>query len=180
MRGMKIMTALALALGLAAGSPLAASNGAAAPPETGAAILLQDFGIYCQPKVDSREAAPGTELGYVNIFRDTPEIRFHQQQVPAAIGISFGVVFTPLRDIPGARMASWKPGATQPDVWFSDYSAGVSSSRGFTFEFASELVLGLWRLEAWQEDELLYAVEFDVVRDAALPDVLHSCAPALS
>jgi hypothetical protein len=146
-----------------------------APPLSDPQITIIDFGIYCRPAIIGQEAAPDTALGYVNVFSETPVIRHHQQQVPAALGVSFGLILRSDIDVPTTRMESWKPGQTEPDIWYTRLLAGDETSRGFTFEFEEELVLGTWRQEAWDGDRLLYSIEFEVVRPSALPGNVSNC-----
>lgn len=162
---------LALAAGLLA-LPLAADP---APPVTDPAITIVDLGIYCRPALAGTEEAPGTSLGYINLFDGQPVIRHRQQEVPAALGLSFGLIVRSTEDFFGARMESWKPGRDQPEVWFSDILANEDRARGFTFDFESELIPGLWRLEAWDGERRLYSVEFEVMPPSALPGILSDC-----
>lgn len=146
-----------------------------APPLTDPQVTIVDFGIYCRPGIVGQEAAPDTELGYINLFSENPVIRYHQQQVPAALGVSFGVILRSEIDVPSARMQSFKPGQTEPDIWYADLWAGDETSRGFTFEFEEELVIGTWVQEAWDGDRLLYRIEFEVLPPSALPDEVSNC-----
>lgn len=146
-----------------------------APPQDSPGITILDFGVYCRPQVTAQEEAPETALGYINIFSATPTIRFHGQQVHAALGVSFGLLFRSDRDILQARMESWKPGRTEPEIWYTDIPGSMDRSRGFTFDFEEELIPGLWRLEAWDGDQLLYRIEFDVLPPSKLPAEMSDC-----
>jgi hypothetical protein len=159
--------ALCLVTGLALADP--------APPVTGPGIQIADFGIYCRQDRDQLEPAPGTTAGHVRLLEDTPEFVFRQQTIPARLGISFGVASISGRDIQDARIEAWVPGATTPEMWFSDMYAGDAEVRGFTFDHAHELVTGLWRIEAWDGETLLYRVEFDVLPGAELPGLSSDC-----
>ncbi len=165
---------LLLTLGLALGwlAPVAADP---APPRTDPRVRIVDLGIYCRPQIAGQEAAPDTSLGYINLFSEQPVIRYRQQQVPAALGLSFGLIIVSQDDVPQARMESWKPGRTEPEVWFADIVAGEERARGFTFDFDSELIPGIWRLEAWDGDRQLYSVEFEVLSPSALPGIQADC-----
>ncbi len=168
---MQIARAAILVLGLLA-QPLWAEP---APPITDPAITVVDLGIYCRPTLAGTEEAPSTSLGYINLFAEQPVIKHRQQRVPAALGVSFGVIILSTEDFIGARMESWKPGASGPEVWYSDILANEERARGFTFDFDSELIPGLWRMEAWDGDRRLYSVEFEVVPPSALPGDLSDC-----
>ena len=162
----------ALALAVLAALPAAADP---APPRLAAGVTLMDYGIYCQPEIASRESAPDTRLGYVNIFEGEPVFRLRQQEVPALLGMSFGLVVTSDRDHIQARMETWRPDSDAPDIWYTDIAAGERRMRGFSFDVADELVTGLWRLEAWDGAQQLYAIEFDVVPPSRLPGIGPDC-----
>lgn len=138
-------------------------------------ITPVDVGVFCAPMVARTETAPGTKRGFVRYVDRDPTIEFHQQEVPAALGVAFGLLFKTNRDIDEARMETWKPGATSPEIWFTDITAGASRYRGFTFEYPDELIPGPWRLEAWEGEHLLYRVEFEVVAADALPGMTAAC-----
>ena len=146
-----------------------------APPEAGPGIELVDFGIYCATESSGTEPAPGTALGYVDLLPGMPQIVYHQQLVPGRLGSSFGVISRADRDIFGVRIETWKPNATTSDIWFSDLVADSPKMRGFAFDYPEEVLLGLWRLEAWDGDTLLYRVEFEVVPPEQLPGVSSDC-----
>jgi Domain of unknown function (DUF3859) len=171
MRGFAL--AVLLAIGpLAAGSPALAEP---APPVAGPGLTIDAVGIFCRKGTTRREAAPETTLGYIELLDGLPELAFRQQTVPARIGVQFGVIVTVDRDIPAVRNETWKPGATTPEVWFADHWAGVPRSRGFSFDFPNELVPGIWRMQAFDGDKLLYTVEFDVVPGTEQPGIGSDC-----
>jgi hypothetical protein len=146
-----------------------------APPMTTPGITIDGFGIYCRPGTTTTEPAPETTLGYIHQFSGLPEIAFHQLEVPARMGVHFGVIVTADRDIAGVRAETWKPGATRPEVWYSDHYADTPRARGFVFEFPEELVTGIWRMDAFDGDTLLYRVEWEVVPGTSLPGVTSDC-----
>lgn len=165
---MRWIMAIWLALaGVAVAAPVA--------PIAGAGITDLQVGVLCSPRVLDRTDAPETKLGYTNTVKGPPSIRFEQQIVPAALGISFGVMFTSDRVLTNVRNLTYRPGSTQPDVYYSQIDAAPGRYRGFGFEFPEELELGLWRLESWQGDQLLFRAEFDVVPEASLPEFAAQC-----
>jgi Domain of unknown function (DUF3859) len=166
------MRALVLGFLVATGSSAGANTSV---PVTGPGITIEAVGIFCRQGTTRREAAPGTTLGYVELVDGLPEIAFQQRTVPARIGVQFGVIFTADRDIPGIRNETWKPGATTPEVWSTDLLAGVTRSRGYSFDFNEELLTGIWRMEAFNGAELLYSVEFEVVSGSELPGIGSDC-----
>ena len=146
-----------------------------APPTAAPIIEITEYGIYCRPQTVSRSEAPETTLGYVDVFEGSPEFRYRQQEVPARIGVSFGVEVMPATDILNVRIETWRPGAGVPDIWYTDFYADTITMRGFAFDFEEELILGRWRMEAWDNDTRLYSVEFEVVVPSALPAIGSDC-----
>ena len=162
---------LALPAALAAATAMADP----APPEAAPGILIENHGVHCNVETTGTQAAPDTESGEVNLLSGTPEFAFPGQEVPARLGISFGVVAVPDRDIFNVQFLTWKPGATKPEFWFADMTADAPHIQGFMFETPPELVTGLWRFEAREGDTTLYRVEFDVRPGSDLPGVTSDC-----
>lgn len=144
-------------------------------PVTGPGIVLQSIGIYCRPEIASTEVAPDTEVGYINLMAATPEFAFRQTEVPARLGVSFGLLVVSDRDIPTVRVVTWKPGAASPETWTTNLLSGEPKMRGFVFETESELITGPWRMEAYDGDTQLYSVTFQVVPGTELPGVTSDC-----
>jgi len=164
-----------LAFGLCAALAASAALAELSSPIAGPGISIQEIGIYCRADTEATEPAPETALGYIFVLDGIPEFAFKQRQVPARLGISFGLVVTADYDIPGARIDTWRPGATTPDVWYADFTAGVPRMRGFRFDFADELITGLWRMEAYDGEALLYSVTFEVRPGEEMPGVTSDC-----
>jgi hypothetical protein len=137
-----------------------------------------ETGVFCALQAMDQHPAPGTLSGWVHV--PTEPITFHwpdRQIVPAALGLAFGVR---ARMEPGAfvaygEMRVYRPGSAQPEVWESAFSDLGGSLNFFRFDHAQELVPGLWRFEAWDGAVQLYAVTFEVVPAAALPDIVQAC-----
>jgi Domain of unknown function (DUF3859) len=172
MDAMSALFRTALLVAVLATGPVAAEPAA---PVTAPGIVIEGAGIYCRTGTTLREEAPGTSLGYIQLFDSQPEFAFRQLQVPARLGVHFGVVVTANRDIAQVRNETWKPGAAQPEVWFADLQADAPKARGFSFDFPEELVTGTWRMMSFDGDTLLYAVEFEVVPGDTLPGVTSDC-----
>lgn len=144
-------------------------------PVAGPGIVLQGVGIYCRPEIAGTESAPDTALGYINLMAAPPEFVFRQTEVPARLGISFGILVVADRDIPNVRVVTWKPGATSPESWTTEFLAGQPRLRGFIFEYENELLIGPWRMEAYDGDSQLYSVTFEVLPGTELPGVTSDC-----
>lgn len=171
---MTVLRALAqaLAVALLLAQPAVAEP---APPFTAPGVTVIDFGVYCRPGTSTREAAPGTTLGYINRIQGLPVMAFRQQDVPARLGVHFGVIVVIDRDISNVRAETWKPGATQPETWFTHHVADVPRARGYLFEFPEELVPGTWRMDAYEGETLLYSIEWNVRPGTELPGVTSDC-----
>lgn len=146
-----------------------------APVHAAPGIVLDKIGIYCKLETEGREAAPETELGYIQVLEATPEFAFSQREIPARLGISFGILATSDRDIPQARIEVLRPGTSKPDIWYSDFFAEIPALRGFSFDFASELAPGIWTFSAYDGAQQLYSVEFEVLPGSQLPGVSSDC-----
>jgi hypothetical protein len=159
-------------LGIGFGAPALATP---APPEVSEAVATIKVGALCQPQADGIVAAPDTELGYITLTKDMPAITVETQVVPDALGLAFGVMVVPARDIAQVRMVAYRPNHPEPEMFYSAFVAGKERVQFFSFEFPQEQEPGLWRMEAWDGESLLYRVEFEVVAEEALPDMVARC-----
>ncbi len=169
---MRLMRGLVLALILA--GPLPADP---APPTVDPTVASLKVGVFCALQAMDQRPAPGTLSGWIHVPEG--EIDFHWpdiQVVPAAIGLAFGVKS---RMVPGVfaqgEMRVYRPGSSTPETWDTSFSDLSDQIGFFRFDREDELISGLWRFEAWEGDTRLYAVEFEVVPAAALPEIVQSC-----
>jgi hypothetical protein len=169
----RTMRRLALVLALLGGSALAKPGLPVADPSVGSLTI----GIFCALQAMDQRPAPGTLSGWIHV--PDGEIDFHwpdRQVVPAAIGLAFGVKS---RMVPGVFVAGemrvYRPRSTIPEVWDSTFSDLSDQIGFFRFDREDELIPGLWRFEAWEGETQLYAVEFEVVPAAALPEIVQAC-----
>ena len=168
------MKRLAFAFAAALGSPALADP---APPEAGPLVAELHVGVFCALQAMDQRPAPGTLSGWIHVPEG--EIDFHwpdRQVVPAAIGLAFGVKS---RMVPGVflsgQMRVYRPGSTMPEVWDSTFADLGDQFGFFRFDREDELIPGIWRFEAWQGETRLYAVEFEIVPAAALPEIAQAC-----
>ena len=165
----KILTmALACCSSLAGAATLPA-------PQHSAQIAQMQAQVMCSPRITDRTRAADVSDGYINQAATMPKLRFDQQIVPAAIGVSFGVVFQPAQVLAGVRNLTYRPRQAKPDVYYADIPAKSDRFNGFSFELPEELQIGLWRFESWQGDRLLYRAEFQVVPADSLPQLVAQC-----
>ena len=59
--------------------------------------------------------------------------------------------------------------------WVVANSYREPKTRGFSFDFPEELILGTGRTEGWDGDTRLYSIEFQVVPPSALPGIGPDC-----
>lgn len=72
-------------------------------------------------------------------------------------------------------MRVYRPGGDQPETWDSSFGDRAPSRAFFRFDHEAELIPGLWRFEAWDGQNRLYAVEFYVVPAASAPEIINAC-----
>ncbi|NHB76171.1 DUF3859 domain-containing protein [Rhodobacter calidifons] len=164
----------ALLLVLTLATPLRAEP---APPQVAPEVASLTAGVFCALHAMDQRPAPGTLSGWIHV-PDGP-IDFHWPDtriVPAQIGLAFGVRS---RLQPGifrdGEMRVFRPGSTTPETWESGFSDTGEQIAFFRFDREDELLPGLWRFEAWADGERLYAIAFEVVPAAALPDMAQAC-----
>ena len=139
------------------------------------------YGIYCAEEPDRRDPAPATASGMINIVPLIPDFQFRQTLVPADIGIGFGVIASVL---PGMFYDPVTVTVTHPpypdtgievEQWVTNIDDG-QNLMGFSFDHASELVLGEWTFTAQALDgEELFHIAFEVVAPEVLPQVISNC-----
>jgi hypothetical protein len=159
------------ALVLAVACPVLASP---ALPSFQAPILSLQFGVFCHGKEGPLIPAPGTQLGYIQLAPDTLKIALVHQNLPADIGLAFGVIAQSNVDA-DVVIKVHRPGLAQPEVWDSTVSATTPSLTFFSFDFPHEQVPGLWAIEAWQADLRLYRAEFLIAPAGSDPQLAGMC-----
>lgn len=162
-------------LALLAGVPANPLGAEPAPVTASPGISILSYGVYCPPRVSGQMDAPETESGSVNLLADLPRIARNGQEVPAVLGLAFGLVYLSDRDLGVVRFQALRPGRETPEIYYGSVTAGENGTQGFTFETPSELEAGRWRFESWSGDTLLYRVEFDVLPADALPGLAQLC-----
>lgn len=163
-----------LIIALTVCSSLAAA-GTTPAPQHSAQIAQLAAQVMCSPRITDRTTAAQISDGFINQAKALPKLRFDQQAVPAAIGVSFGVVFQPEHALADVRNLTYRPNQAKPDVYYADIPAKPDRFNGFSFELPEELQIGLWRFESWQGDSLLYRAEFQVVPADSLPQLVAQC-----
>lgn len=170
---------LSLSLSLALALPGHAQQ--AGNPRVGAGLAQLVHGVYCAQQPERRDPAPETASGTINIVPAIPDFQFRQKLVPAEVGIGFGVLaWAP----PGVLLSPVTVTVTHPpypdtgitvERWVTDIDDGPNLM-GFSFDSASELVLGEWTFSAVNaEGEELYFIAFEVVAPELMPQIISTC-----
>ena len=143
------------------------------------------FGVYCKTRSVDSTPAPDTHAGYIDIIPDALQFQWAGRTVPASKGIGFGVN-TQIVNGPGfanVTIITLHPPfigtETTRQQYFSSFSPGSANSVGYSFDLPEELVTGIWTMEAWAEDRLLYRVPFNVVPAGQMPGIANACGQNL-
>ena len=173
---MRWLLALAVVLAGLSAPALAEDAPQVRAPET----TFLEAGIFCIRHDGEKQDAPGTESGEINLLDGLPDLVSRTLVAPAALGVSFGVVWAHgLTDTTEVEIRVWRPrlDGSVPGVesWVSVTEAGSTTASLWTFEYPSELATGTWTFEAWAEDLMLWRVTFQVVPLAELPGADQLC-----
>ncbi len=144
--------------------------------------LLGSFeaGIFCAPETVGTSVAPDTVAGTTHVVEVTPEFLSNSRQVPAVIGIGFGVLAKAKREnLFDVTMVVTHPpmgpeGVTRQS-FLTAIPADAPSMTYYQFDRESELLPGQWTLEALYEGETVYRARFMVVPPEALPALASAC-----
>lgn len=176
-----IFRALATLLALSLSFFLPATAQQSTNPRTSPAIAELVYGLYCAQEPEREDPAPDTASGTINIVPLIPNFQFRQKLVPAEIGIGFGVLATALPGVihdPVTVTVTHPPypdSGIEVEQWVTDIDDGLNLM-GFSFDHASELVLGEWTFSAHTLDgEELYFISFEVIAPELMPQVISAC-----
>lgn len=150
-------------------------------PRTSPEIAELIYGLYCAQEPEREDPAPETASGVINIVPSIPDFQFRQKLVPAEVGIGFGVL---ARAQPGVVHDPVTVTVTHPpypetgievERWVTDIDDGLNLM-GFSFDRASELVLGEWTFSAETlAGEELFHISFEVIAPELMPQVISTC-----
>ena len=105
--------------------------------------------------------------------------------VPAALGMSFGVQAQAVSPagVPDVTITVVHPpfqvGGPTQQAFSTEISGAGMSGFYYRFDTPEELAPGAWRIQATAAGQLLYAVDFEVVRPAANDGLLRACNVAV-
>lgn len=140
-----------------------------------------DYGLTCPLRIVSSEAAPNTETGRVDLFEGEPEFVDSRLQVPAVLGIGFGVRawaregVGPLRVTIRSLHPAFPGTGTTQQSFPSLLSPDAPMTHIFTFDLPHEATPGLWQLQALEGERVLYSVTFQVVPPEAYHGPMLDC-----
>lgn len=155
-------------------------------PLTATAETVSDFvagfesGVICPPPTTGERSAPGTVAGVTHVIEDNPPFVSVQNRVPAVKGIGFGVkasvVFA--EGLPVTMVLTHPPmgaeGVTSQE-FTSHLSGDTRSITFYQFDYAYELLVGRWTMQALSGDTVIYATEFDVLPPEEVPELAGIC-----
>ena len=163
---------------------LLAATPALAEPEApfhDAARITMSFGVYCEVETTDTLEAPDTAAGKIDLLPEVPEFIWDTQFVPAYPGMSFGV-WTEAHDSLGIGNVTvilthppFRDSGVTRQTYVSSISGDGPSINAYTFDFAEELVTGIWTFETVADGETLYRVSFEVVPAEELPQIAGNC-----
>lgn len=145
-----------------------------------ARLTVFDFGLYCTEGDGVEAEAPDTINGSV-VSVDGSRLMAVQQQIPAALGVTFGVRAGALANLnTDARFTISHPPMGANNVteqgWFVGFDDAGPSGAYWVFEDDFELVTGSWFMSARDlQGELLFSVAFEVVPPDAYTGAIPSC-----
>lgn len=152
-------------------------------------IGRMEAGILCAPPATGTQEAPGTIAGQTNLVDVVPPFVSRSRQVPAALGVGFGVKSAakgaPLDvvTIVVTHPPMGPEGVTRQEYTSWITSAEIAATEGLSasyyhLEYDYEMVLGDWTFSALLGDEVLWSVAFEVVPPGAVPELAGICGYA--
>ncbi len=174
----KPVTTLITALTL--GSAAFADGGAFVEPP----LKLEAHGVICEVEMQGSRPAPETLSGLLNLIDQDRPIDIETLQVPAEMGLSFGIRATLS---PGAAMPEVMVVVTHPPMgakgvtverWSAAMNFGEPSLNLFTFERDYELVEGNWMFQLEADGQVLLQQPFQVTAPGTVPAVQKACFAA--
>lgn len=145
------------------------------------AAITTEAGIVCPPEPIGTEPAPNTLAGTTYVIADDPAFVSHGRQVPAVLGVGFGVKSRPTdgTDYLTVTIVLTHPKMGDAGVTVQSYDTQISSIGPslafFQFDHPYELVKGRWTFTAKSENAVLYSIDFEVVDPAQVPNLADIC-----
>lgn len=138
-------------------------------------------GIFCAPEIITTVPSPDTVSGESNIMKYEPEFISHSRNVPAVLGMGFGLkIMASEYDIHDVVTTATHPpmgpeGVTKQTFNTSWISSTDLSFMLYQFDYDYEMVQGPWTLNAWDGETLLFQAHFNVVSPQMVPELASAC-----
>jgi hypothetical protein len=113
-----------------------------------------------------------------------PYVAKKTAKIPVIRGLTFGVMASGKGPdiLQGVAMTISHPpftdGSGTKERYKEVFGPPAPSFSGYTFDLPSEMVPGVWSVQADWNGQVLYRVEFEVVDASAMPDFRDPCATA--
>ncbi|MBP0483426.1 DUF3859 domain-containing protein [Sagittula salina] len=142
---------------------------------------LVEFGVICDLDPTDRRPEPGTVSGVLNLVTQSAPFDVPSTQVPAEIGLSFGIR---AKLAPDAPPGDYRMVVTHPpmgpqgqvlETWSAGLIPGDPALNLFTFEEGWELIEGPWRFQLVLDDRVLLQQDFTVTPKGTVPAVQKTC-----
>lgn len=149
-----------------------AISAVAAPFGPGAAEL--EVGYFCAMEPVATQSAEDTVSGTVNIVDGSPAFIGPGPDVPARLGIGFGVKVRANPNAAGpvtvhVEHPPMGPNRVTQQSWTTDLSGISTQYLGYTFEQEYEVLPGAWTMSASANGRPIYSVSFTVVDARQMP-----------
>lgn len=144
-------------------------------------LVLEAHGVICDIELQGNRPAPETLSGMLNLIDQDRAIDITTAQVPAELGLSFGIRTTL---IPGASVPEvtvvvihppMGPEGVTVERWSAAMNFGEASLNLFTFEQDYELVQGDWMFRIERDGRVLLQQSFEVTAPGTVPVVQNAC-----
>jgi Domain of unknown function (DUF3859) len=142
-------------------------------------------GVFCPEDFMDKVEAPETELGYILSPSSEPEITWLSTEVPARLGIAFGLQMAqtdgpPIGLVEVEVTRPLQNGETGTDRWEAFVGPEGTSTNFWVFSEPSELANGDWTFRIRQGDEMLVEVTFVVMDPVDIKGPVPDCVASLS
>ena len=144
-------------------------------------IINLQAGIICPPETVGTNIAPGTIAGATHIIDVDPPFAAHTQQIPAILGIGFGIKSQTLTQggLDDITMTVTHPAIGADKTKQQNFTSRIDNQAPslifYQFDYPYELAEGTWTMTATHQDEVLFSVAFDVVPPETLPELANIC-----
>ena len=144
-------------------------------------LFSHQAGVICAPEVIGTNPAPDTVAGVTNSISEEPPFISNGRRVPAVMGVGFGIkamAVDPIGMTP-VTMTITHPAMGNKKIKRQSFATRISGENPsltfYQFDYAYELLPGLWTMEAMYGDTLIYRTTFKVVPPHQIPELAKVC-----